>query len=240
MGWGAAEAEPGGAPPGGGGEGHRERHALQHPAGKLVRVGTQNPARVGDLHLAQRLLGATGRIRPAQPGDLEHLGYLPPDLDGRVERAAWLLVHHGHRPRPQLAQAAAAQRADILAVHGDRPRADPPVPREVASDRESHGRLARAGLADQPERLSRPDLERDVTKGEPVGAPYLVAHVDVRGIHDSRLSEAIVRACPRSVHGHGTTTASIQPAMRLIPTTSDAIASAGNSVSHQYPPARHW
>ena len=38
----------------------------------------------------------------------------------------------------------------------------------------------------------------------------------------------------------GLSTASMESATRLIATTSEAIASAGNSISHQYPAARYW
>src|SRR5262249_8027440 len=158
----------------------------------------------------------------------------------RVERAAGLLVHHGHRPRPQQAQVIAAQRRDILTGHADRPGADPSVAGQVARDRERHRGLAGAGLADQPERLTPPDLERAVPNGERFGTPHVVAHVDVRGVHDDALGQPVADARRRYVHGHRMSTASIESPMRLTATTSEAIARAGNNVSHQYPAARYW
>jgi len=40
--------------------------------------------------------------------------------------------------------------------------------------------------------------------------------------------------------GHWISTDSMESAIRLTATTSEAMASAGNSVSHQYPAARYW
>src|SRR5581483_11131802 len=192
-----------------------------------------------DLHRPQRLLGPARRLRPALAGDLEHLRQLAADPDGGIEGTAGLLVHHGDRPGPQHAQRVRAQRPDILARHRDGPGAHPPVPREVADEGEGHGRLAAAGLADQPVGLLRPDLERDVPDRQPVHATHAVGHVDVRGVYH-RPAGGQPAGRRRSVAGHWMTTASMESAMRLMATTSEAIASAGKSVCHQYPAARYW
>src|SRR5215831_16181945 len=132
-----------------------------------------------------------------------------------------------------------AQGLHVLAGHRDRPLAHPPVPREVADHGEGHGRLAAAGLADQPERFLRPDLERDVPDRQPVRAAHLVGDVDVRGVDDRPAGEAAA-GLGGSVGGHRMSTASMESAMRLMATTSEAIASAAKSTSHQYPAPRYW
>ena len=183
------------------GKGHGDHDSLQHAPGELVRIGLEHPAGVGDLNPFQRLLGALERFSFAESGDLEHLGNLAPDPDRGVEGPTGLLVHHGNRARPQRAEGALAQRAEVLAIHRDRPRAEPPVTWQVARDGERHRRLAGAGLTDEPERLVPADLERDVTQGKPVLAPYPVGHVRMSDLEREALIEADVEVC-RSFEGH--------------------------------------
>src|SRR5207248_11356993 len=127
----------------------------------------------------------------------------------------------------------------ILARHREGPGAHSPVPREVADDGEGHGRLAAPGLADQPVGFPRPALEGDVPDRQPVHATHAAGHVDVRGV-DHRPAGGRPGGQGRSVAGHWMSTASMESAMRLMATTSEAIASAGKSVCHQYPAARYW
>ena len=129
-------------------ERHRDHDSLRHAAGQLVRVPLHDPAGVGDLDLAQHCLGSLERLRPAEPGKLVDLGDLPADPDRRVQRLAWLLVDHGHRTGPQLAQLGRVHRQRIAPGNPDGARAHPAVARQVPGQRERYRGLARAGLTD--------------------------------------------------------------------------------------------
>ena len=98
--------------------------------------------------------------------------------------------------------------------------------------------LPRARLPDEPERLVPADLERDVSQREPVLAPYPVGHLSMIDLECERLRGAGVEV-RGSFDGHCASTDSIASETRLTATTSEAIASAGKSVSHQYPAARY-
>src|SRR5262249_21856064 len=128
--------------------------------------------------------GPLGSFGLAEPGDLEHLGHLAPDSHRRVERPAWLLIHHGYGPCPQIPQGFAAEPGDILAPDGDRPGAHLPVPGKVTDCCKGHRALAAPGFAHETERFPAPDLERDVPYREASGTPDGVRHVHVAGIQD--------------------------------------------------------
>ena len=214
------------------GQRHGDDDPLQHAPRELVRVRLEHPSGIGDLDRLQRLLGALECLALAEPGDLEDLGNLTPDADRGVECATGLLVHHRDRARPHRAQRTFVQRSEVLAVHGDRPRAEPPVTWQVSRDRERHRRLAGAGFPDEPERLVPADLERDVSQRQPVLAPDPVGHLCVIDLERERLVLGGVEA-RRGFDGHCASTDSIASETRLTATTSEAMASAGKSVSHQ-------
>ena len=215
------------------GERHGDHDSLQHSARQLVGVGAQERARIRDLHHPQQFLGARQRLVPVGPSDLEHLGDLAPYPDGRVEGPTGLLVDHRDRTGAESAQGGLVHLGGILAVDDDRSAAETTIAGQVPGDGEGGGGLAAARLADEPERLLAPDAERDVAQGQPVVAPHTVgdievAHLEGRGrlLDDGGL-------VGRSCKSHWTRTASIESPMRLIAMTSEAMASAGKSVSHQ-------
>ncbi len=68
---------------------------------------------------------------------------------------------------PVPAQRGSAQRHDVGAVEADLP-GDLGAARQQPVDRPRGHRLARAGLADQPDRLAWADAERDVAQDGPL------------------------------------------------------------------------
>ena len=221
-----------------GGQGHRDDDALQHPAGELVGIGAQHPpgSEICTLRSASSARADASDL-PSPAISKTSATWRPTLIDGFSARpGSWYTMD---TVRARSLRSASLPSARLLAGHGDRPLAHPPVPREVADDGQGHGRLAAAGLADQPERFLLPDLERDVPDRQPVVAAHRVGHVDVRDIHHQRVGE-LVAGRRRTVGRSLDSTASIESAMRLIATTSEAIASAGNSTSHQYPAPRYW
>ena len=215
------------------GECHGDHDSLQHPARQLVGVGAQHASRIRDLHHPQQFLGARQRLVPLGSGDLVHLGDLTPYSDGRVEGPTGLLVHHRDCAGAESAQGALVHLGGVMPVDDDRSAAEAPVSGQVLGDGEGGGGLAAPRLADEPERLLAPDAERDVAEGQSVLAPHAVGDIEVAHLEGrGRLldDDGLVGRCCK---GHWTSTASIESPMRLIAMMSEAIASAGKSVSHQ-------
>ena len=167
------------------------------------------------------------------PGDLEDLGDLPPHPQGRVQRPPGLLVHHRDGPGPQLAQGPLAHGQRVQPVDADRPAAHPAVARQVTHQRERGRGLARSGLAHQPVRFAASDGERDVAQGEAILAPHPVGDVHVRDDERRPGSRESRRRRRRLISGHALSTCSIESAIKATAVTSEAMASAGNSVCHQ-------
>ena len=112
--------------------------------------------------------------------DLEHLGDLPADPHGWVQRPPGFLVDHRDGAGPQVAQRRLAHRQRLLPVDADRPGAHPSVAWQVPDQRERRRGLAGPGLAHQPVRLAAADGERHVPQREAVLAPHPVGDVQVR------------------------------------------------------------
>ena len=130
------------------------------PPGELVRVAAHDSLRVGDLHFVQHLLAAVQRLLLRDAEELEDLGELRPDSDGRVQGRGRVLVDHRERGGVEPTHVPATHAQHVLAVQANRAALDLRVAREVAHDREGGRRLPAARLPDEPVRLSLPDLEK--------------------------------------------------------------------------------
>jgi hypothetical protein len=100
----------------------------------------------------------------------------------RVQRAERVLEDHLQVP-PGLEQPGAAQRDQVGAAEDDRARGGP----RRLHDRTRQGRLARAGLADDAQRLPGPHVEgdaRDGVHGAEVGAEFVY---QVRDLEEGRV-----------------------------------------------------
>src|SRR5262249_44006908 len=132
----------------------------------LERAQRKRPGkRVGDERRhADELEQLAGTLLPRRRGeirvDAERLRDLVPDRELRIQRVVRLLEDdlHVRAPLPQLAL---RERRDVSAVEQDLPARRLEQPEEAPAE----GRLAAAALADQPERLARVEVERDVLAG---------------------------------------------------------------------------
>ena len=207
------------------GERHRDHDALLHAAGELVRVAVEHDAGVGDLDARERVAGALERLAARHAADAEDLGHLEADLQRRVERIGGVLIDHRHQVRAHALQSIAGKPEHVRSGDANRPAADAPVAGQVANDGERRRRLATAGLADEPVRLARSDRERHAAQHRAVDPADAVDHIELLELErrSSRLA-------------HRSSTCVSPSAARLTASTSDAIASAGNSTVHQYVP----
>ena len=133
------------------GQGHGDPDALALAAGELVRVGTDDALGIGQADPVAQLLGGDGGRTPAEaPVQAQRLGDLPPDAHHRVERRARVLEDHGDAVAAQLGVPAVGPAEQLLAVEADAAGDGRRVGRQP-DDRQRGQRLARAGLADDPE-----------------------------------------------------------------------------------------
>jgi hypothetical protein len=207
-------------------ERHRDHHPLLHPAGQLVRIPAHDSLWVGDLHLVQHRLALVQRLLLGDTHELEHLGELRPDADGRVQSRRGVLVHHRKRRRMQPAHLPAAHAEHVLAVQADRAAEDLRVAREVAHDRERRRRLPAPGLPDEPVRLALADREGDTAEHAPIDPADAVGDLEILELDGG--------------FGHRSKTCEMASAIRLMPMIRVAMASEGKSTAHQTPPLMNW
>ena len=204
------------------GQGRRDADPLLHPARELVRIAVHD--RTGSA-IRTRLSMATARscgLAARHAGELEVFGQLAADLERRVQRLAGVLIDHRDAGRAHAAQLGRVHRQYVAPRHLDPAAGDSAVGGQVAHDGQRYRRLAAARFADQPIGLAPRDGEVDLTQ-----------HGADRGGARGR------RRPGREPEGrapHSRNTPATPSAIRLTPTTSDAIASASNSTVHQKPP----
>jgi hypothetical protein len=147
------------------GHGDGQHHPLALAAGELMRIGPGDPIRVGQAHRVQQVEhgGARGpAVRPG-PVDRHHLGHLPIDPHGGVERGHRLLEDHPGPATPFGRQAALGGGHHVAVEPGD-PHLTPGDQslREQPGDGHAGQRLPRPGGADDADPLPPADGERDV------------------------------------------------------------------------------
>ena len=156
---------------------HRDHHALLLAARDLVRIGLHDARRVRQPHVAQHLERArVGALLGAALLMVQrHFHQLPRDLHRRVERGHRLLIDHRDLRAAQLAQLVLAHRGHVAALELDLAGHDAAVLAHVLHDRERHGRLAAAELADDADRLAghhgqiEVDDRRDLARAREIG-----------------------------------------------------------------------
>ena len=141
---------------------NRDRDALAHAAGELVRIGIEPLCGIGNAHSGERLdrPRARGFARDAAMR-LQREAHLCRDRQHRIKHAHWVLKHHR--------DALAAQRTQLLwrktdqFLPGELHRtADDAAGRiDQSEDGKPRDALARARLADQPDDLASRHIERD-------------------------------------------------------------------------------
>ena len=138
----------------------RDQHALLHAAAQLMRIGLQQL--VGTRKPDFRKRGPRFRQGFAQTKSAmvdEWLRDLLADRQRRVERCERILEHDAEAAAAQRAQFGLRHREQVAAIEEDAPRGDPRLRPKQPEHRERDRALARAGLADQRERLALADCE---------------------------------------------------------------------------------
>jgi len=138
-----------------GDERHRDHDPLLLAAGELVRIALHHRLGIGELDLGEHRESAVARGRRGY-ALVGHRGFheLPADRHHRIQARHGILVDHGDATPPDRAKTRFVQGRQIAALEADAAADDPAGAPEIAHDRQRHGRLAAAGLADEAERLA--------------------------------------------------------------------------------------
>jgi hypothetical protein len=136
------------------------RHALAHPAGEFMRIAIDAACRVRNPHPLQRLDGLLARIAPRYAAvQLQSLGHLPFDRQKRIERGHRILKHHADAIAANLVQFTLAQRQQVASAV-ERLAGGLSIAGQQSEQRHHGLALARARLADNPQRLALFERER--------------------------------------------------------------------------------
>ena len=147
------------------GEGDGDHDPLAHAARHLVRVRVEPLLGLGDPdRLQERHCGLTGLGLVHAQVEPEGLGDLPTHSHDRVQRRHGILEHHRHLGAPELAVPLGVEGGDVPTLEHD-PSGSFGIRRQQPHDRPGEHRLARAGLADDPEGLTSAEGERDPVDG---------------------------------------------------------------------------
>ncbi len=139
---------------GGGDHGESDEHALQHPAGKLMRVRVVDALRIAQPDTLERVedeRSAQARIPRLDEG--RRCVRLAPDGAHGVERIGGVLRDEADLASPQRAKPAIREAERLCALEPDA-AACPRTLGQKAQDRPGDRGLARAGLADEREALA--------------------------------------------------------------------------------------
>lgn len=142
------------------GETHRDQGALLHAAGELVRVLPGAAGGIGEARLLEQLHGAGPGLGPLRdPVGDEGLSDLGAHLPHGVEVAHRVLRDQAHLVPTQHPDLLLGDMGDVAALEEDLPAGDRAVLGQQVGDRHGGRRLARSGLADDRDGLSRVHLE---------------------------------------------------------------------------------
>src|SRR5262249_50073621 len=162
---------------------------LRQPAGELVRIRAQTLLGIGDMHVLEQPERLRVRLVLTHPSlELEHLHDLAPDPDHRVERLARVLEDHRDLLAANLSlERLLGQRPKVAPTPEHLPVDDAPGLPDEADDRGCGDRLARAGLACEPDDLALVDLEVEA-----------VDHAQLAGANEKRRAQT-----PELEQSHG-------------------------------------
>ena len=114
------------------GKSEGDHHPLAHAAGQFVRVLVQHA--LAKPHPADRRSSAlAGLVTPDILMSCDSLGDLPANLQGRVDRHAGILEHHGDLAAAKRPHIALALREKVLTAERD-PPGDAGSPRQQSDD----------------------------------------------------------------------------------------------------------
>ncbi|MNH95957.1 hypothetical protein D3C73_486110 [compost metagenome] len=140
----------------------RDRHALAHAAGKLVREKVDLTLGVGDTNLRQCLYGPISCLCRADVlMCFEREPDLRADAKHRVQRHHRVLENHGNGLATDLPQLVRLKADQFAAFKLDRALDDPAGFIDQADNREAGDRLSRSGFPDKAENLTGGQREGD-------------------------------------------------------------------------------
>ena len=145
------------------GQRHRDHDALAHAAGVLVRIGVEPARGVGDAHPPEQLVRGLVGLRPGVPrcrliGSATCMPTVSAGLSDDI--GSWKIIA---MLLPRIARMSASSSFSSRAVEQDLAALDPAGRiRDQAQQRERGDALARAGFADDRQRLAGDDVERHV------------------------------------------------------------------------------
>ncbi len=141
---------------------HRQHDALAHPAGILVRIGLHGPLRRRHAHAAQQRHGALARSRRGEAAMRGHRFHeLLGDAQHGVERGHRVLKDHRDLAAAHVADFVLAEPREVAATKDDAAADDARGLVQQPHDGFRADALARAGLADDAERLAGAEVEAD-------------------------------------------------------------------------------
>src|ERR1051326_2871624 len=209
-------------------EGHRDHHALPHPAAHLVGIVIDPLRRIGNAHELEHLdrAGARRAARQALVHD-RGLGDLVAHREHRVERRHRLLEDHRDLVAADRAQLARSEREQIASRELDEAPGSN-VPRGLGDEpqhRQGRDGLAAPRLPHDAERLARVEVERDAVDRAGRAAPVLGDEVGLQVPHaQQRLAHAV------SLRGSSASRSASPTAFKAM--TTSEMASPGKVAHH--------
>ena len=145
-----------------GGKRRCDQDALAHSSRQFMRIGSQHPVRIGDLHLGQQFARAGVGIGAGPAQDIDQpVGDLRPDPVAGVQRGQRVLRDQRGRCANPFAPQGRGQLQKVHPVEQDFSRSDFDRGRQDTEDGLADHRLPRAGLSHQTAHLSGCDIQRN-------------------------------------------------------------------------------
>ena len=140
---------------------HRDHRALALTAGDLVRIGAQDPLRIGETDFLEQREDSSAALACAKSKmNLEHLVDLPADGHQRVEGRHRLLEDHRDPRAAHRAHALGRGLQKILAIEKHAPAGHMHMRRgQQAHDRARQHRFSGTGFADHADDLVAGELD---------------------------------------------------------------------------------
>ena len=162
-------------------ERHCDHYSLAHSAGELMWIVPDSRFRARDPHLVEKLDDPDVRFagRHVEVGR-ERLANLPADGVYGVQARHGILKDHPDLLASHAAELSVRHLQEVASCEQRGASSHPSGSREDAQERERRDALPAAGLADDSERLSLPDRERDVI--DCIDRPALGRELDAQSV----------------------------------------------------------
>ncbi len=166
---------------------HRDDDSLLLAARELVRIPIHHGLRVGQLDLGEHRQSASARRRGGH-AFVGHRRFHELAADGHdgIQARHRVLIDHGDAPAANREEPCLAEGRQLAPLEADAAAGDPAGAPEIAHDRQRDRGLAAAGLADEPEGLTRVQLEADT--------PHDDGLTGARRVRDAQIPDVEQRA----------------------------------------------